>query len=107
MHLRGNDAAACSPPPLSFRELQLDPPVAPQIRFGVTRRERLELAEARRGQPVRRHAFADQVFRNRDGTGGRKLQFDLKVAVLIGRMSVWPSTRSTQLSSFGMRPSNS
>src|SRR5690606_10812342 len=56
----------------ALRQFQFDPPVAKIADFIIARVNRLEFAKAGCGQPVRRHALADQELCNRDGARGRE-----------------------------------
>src|SRR5579883_33070 len=56
-----------------LRQLQLDPAIAAERLLLVAGIDRLELAEARRGEAVRRHALGDQILNHGDGAGGRQL----------------------------------
>ena len=64
--------------------------------------ERLELAEAGGDQPVRRDALLDQIADHGIARAADSSQLDGKSALVIGLMSVWPSTRSTQAMSGGI-----
>ena len=83
-------------PSLPLRQLQLDAAVALVGVFGVAGVERLKFGKAGGDQPLRRHAARNQVLHHRDRARRGQLPVRLESGLLIGRTSVWPSTRSTQ-----------
>src|SRR5438132_6300599 len=56
-----------------LRELELDAAVATKGLLGLVGIDRLELAEARRDEPLRRYALADEVLHYRDRACDRQL----------------------------------
>ncbi len=88
---------------IPFRQLQFDAAVALVGFFGGRGVERLEFGENRRrtsrcaGTPRKTRYCTTEMARAADNS-----QFDLNSGELIGRMSVWPSTRSTQAISLGI-----
>src|SRR5215471_16189859 len=92
----------------AFRQLQLDAAVALVGFFRRCGIERLELGKAGGDQPLGGHAERNQVLHHRDRARGGELPVRLEQGLLvIGRTSVWPSTRSTQAISVGICLSSS
>ena len=93
---RGNRAVTCRFSGSPFSQLELDAAIA-RRRPRSRRIDRLEFAEARGDQPLRRYAFADEILHHRDRA--RRRQIPVRLELATGgdrRTSVWPSTRSTQ-----------
>ena len=87
----------------ALRQLQLDAAVARIGLVGGAEVERLELAEARRDEALRRDALARPGTAPPRWRGPPRAPSSTGTArVAIGRVSVWPSTRSTQGMSGGI-----
>ena len=71
--------------PLALGQLELDPAVAGEQIVVGSLVDRLELAEARRRQPVRLDALGDQILHHRDGARGRQLPVRLELAIAVQR----------------------
>ncbi len=85
-----------------FRQLELDAAVAFIGVLGGAGVDRLEFAKAGGDQPLRRDALATRYCTTAMARAADNSQFDLNCPPVIGRTSVWPSTRSTQAISAGI-----